>query len=51
MPACDLTLYAKWDTMTYFLRFDWDGNVPLRDWLLEMAASCSRLRTMRKWCV
>lgn len=35
MPACDLTLYAKWDTMTYFLRFDWDGNVPLRDWLLE----------------
>lgn len=48
MPACDLTLYAKWDTMTYFLRFDWDGNVPLRDWLLEMAASCSRLRTMRK---
>ena len=35
MPARDLTLYAKWDTMTYFLRFDWDGNVPLRDWLLE----------------
>ena len=35
MPACDLTLYAKWDTMTYFLRFDWDGNVPLRDWLLD----------------
>ena len=35
MPACDLTLYAKWDTMTYFLRFDWDGNMPLRDWLLE----------------
>ena len=35
MPACDLTLYAKWDTMTYFLRFDWDGNVPLRDWLLK----------------
>ena len=35
MPACDLTLYAKWDVMTYFLRFDWDGNVPLRDWLLE----------------
>ncbi|MFQ8799408.1 MAG: hypothetical protein ACLR7Y_09505, partial [Dysosmobacter sp.] len=25
----------KWDTMTYFLRFDWDGNVPLRDWLLK----------------
>lgn len=35
MPARDLTLYAKWDTMTYFLRFDWDGNVPLRDWLLD----------------
>ena len=35
MPARDLTLYAKWDTMTYFLRFDWDGNVPLRNWLLE----------------
>lgn len=35
MPARDLTLYAKWDVMTYFLRFDWDGNVPLRDWLLE----------------
>lgn len=35
MPAKDLTLYAKWDVMTYFLRFDWDGNVPLRDWLLE----------------
>jgi len=35
MPAHDLTLYAKWDTMTYFLRFDWDGNVPLRDWLLK----------------
>lgn len=35
MPACDLTLYAKWDTMTYFLRFDWDGNVPLKDWLLD----------------
>ena len=35
MPSRDLTLYAKWDTMTYFLRFDWDGNVPLRDWLLN----------------
>ena len=38
MPAyegTDFHLYAKWDTMTYFLRFDWDGNVPLRDWLLE----------------
>lgn len=35
MPARDITLYAKWDTMTYFLRFDWDGNVPLRDWLLD----------------
>ena len=35
MPARDLTLYAKWDTMTYFLRFDWDGNVPLKDWLLD----------------
>ena len=35
MPARDITLYAKWDVMTYFLRFDWDGNVPLRDWLLE----------------
>ena len=35
MPARNLTLYAKWDTMTYFLRFDWDGNVPLRDWLLK----------------
>ena len=35
MPARDLTLYAKWDVMTYFLRFDWDGNVPLRDWLLK----------------
>lgn len=35
MPARDLTLYAKWDTMTYFLRFDWDGNVPLRDRLLD----------------
>ena len=35
MPSRDLTLYAKWDTMTYFLRFDWDGNVPLRDWLLK----------------
>ena len=35
MPARDLTLYAKWDVMTYFLRFDWDGNVPLKDWLLE----------------
>ena len=34
MPARDLTLYAKWDTMTYILRFDWDGNVALRDWLL-----------------
>ena len=35
MPARDITLYAKWDVMTYFLRFDWDGNVPLRDWLLK----------------
>ena len=35
MPARNLTLYAKWDTMTYILRFDWDGNVPLKDWLLE----------------
>ena len=38
MPAyegTDFNLYAKWDTMTYFLRFDWDGNVPLRNWLLE----------------
>ena len=38
MPAyegTDFNLYAKWDTMTYFLRFDWDGNVPLKDWLLE----------------
>lgn len=38
MPAyegTDFHLYAKWDTMTYFLRFDWDGNVPLRDWLLK----------------
>ena len=35
MPARDLTLYAKWDTMTYILRFDWDGNVELRDWLLD----------------
>ncbi len=37
MPACedtDFNLYAKWDTMTYILRFDWDGNVALRDWLL-----------------
>ena len=35
MPAHDLTLYAKWDVLTYFLHFDWDGNVPLRDWLLD----------------
>lgn len=35
MPAHDLILYAKWDTLTYFLRFDWDGNVKLRDWLLD----------------
>ena len=34
MPARNLTLYAKWDTMTYILRFDWDGNVALKDWLL-----------------
>lgn len=35
MPARDITLYAKWDVLTYVLRFDWDGNVPLRDWLLN----------------
>ena len=35
MPARDITLYAKWDVLTYVLRFDWDGNVPLRDWLLK----------------
>ena len=35
MPARDTTLYAKWDVLTYVLRFDWDGNVPLRDWLLK----------------
>lgn len=35
MPARDLTLHAKWDVMTYILRFDWDGNAALRDWLLE----------------
>ena len=34
MPARNLTLYAKWDIMTYILRFDWDGNVALKDWLL-----------------
>ena len=35
MPARNITLYAKWDVLTYVLRFDWDGNVPLRDWLLN----------------
>lgn len=35
MPARGITLYAKWDVLTYVLRFDWDGNVPLRDWLLK----------------
>ena len=38
MPACegnDFNLYAKWDAITYTLRFDWDGNVALRDWLLD----------------
>ena len=35
MPARDITLCAKWDVLTYVLRFDWDGNVPLRDWLLK----------------
>lgn len=35
MPARDITLCAKWDVLTYVLRFDWDGNVPLRDWLLD----------------
>ena len=35
MPARNITLYAKWDVLTYVLRFDWDGNVPLRDWLLD----------------
>lgn len=34
MPARGLTLYAKWDVLTYILRFDWDGNVPLKNWLL-----------------
>ena len=35
MPARNITLYAKWNVLTYVLRFDWDGNVPLRDWLLK----------------
>ena len=35
MPARNITLYAKWNVLTYVPRFDWDGNVPLRDWLLK----------------
>ena len=35
MPARNITRYAKWNVLTYVLRFDWDGNVPLRDWLLK----------------
>lgn len=35
MPARDLNLYAKWDVLTYILRFDWGGNVQLKNWLLE----------------